>query len=77
MKPGDLIQTSSIRIQYWPEKGWDQYTANKKEGYVFIFLGVEPRDGSKPLDPNKRLNELGWVKTDKLCCNCRKGLRDG
>ena len=77
MKPGDVIYTSHIRDYFYPEKGYVEYKADKKEEFIFVFIGVEPRDGSKPLDPNKRLNELGWVKTDKLCCNCRKGLRDG
>lgn len=64
MKPGDLILTSHIRNYFWPEKGWAGYKAEKDEAFVFIFLGTEPRDSSRPLDPIKKLNELGWKKTD-------------
>jgi hypothetical protein len=65
MKPGDVIVTSHIRQYFWPAKGWAGYKASKDERFVFIFLGVEPRDGNNPLDPIKALSELGWILKDE------------
>lgn len=64
MKPGDMIIASHIQ-QIISNKAWTMdtkldYSSGKKEYFVFIFLGSEPKDGSDNLDPIKRLNELGW-----------------
>ena len=63
MKPGEVIYTTHIRASF-PGMTFD-YSAGKKDYFVFILLGVEPKDGSKPLDPIKRLNELGWELVEK------------
>jgi hypothetical protein len=33
---------------------------DRKKVAVFMLLGEENKDGSDPLDLEKRLNELGW-----------------
>ena len=66
MKSGNVILTSHIRA-IEPGISFD-YSSGKKDYFVFIYLGIEPKDGSKPLDPIKILNELGWelVKIDEI-----------
>ncbi len=64
MKPGDVVYTTHIRASF-PGMTFD-YSAGKKDRFVFIFLGSEPRDGSKPIDPLERLNELGWELVEEL-----------
>jgi len=58
MKPGDIISTTHVTVVF--PKTTLHYSSGKKDYFVFICLGTEPRDGSNPLDPIKRLNELGW-----------------
>ena len=60
MKPGDIVIASHIQQILSRDTRLD-YSAGKKDNFVFIFLGSEPKDGSNNLDPTKRLNELGWV----------------
>jgi hypothetical protein len=43
----------------------EDYTAGKDEVFVVVLLGTEPKDGSAPLDPVQRLNEMGWVSNQK------------
>jgi len=61
MKPGEIICTTNIEVMPPGTRSAFYFNANKEDTFVLIFLGVEPRDGSEPLDPIKRLNELGWV----------------
>ena len=32
-----------------------------KDVALFLYLGTEPRDGTDPLDVERRLRQLGWV----------------
>jgi hypothetical protein len=34
---------------------------SRTQGYVFMFMGVQPRDGSEPLDLEDIMNQLGWT----------------
>ncbi len=36
------------------------YKAHKGKRMVFIFLGVEPRDGPENMDVDKVLEGMGW-----------------
>ena len=46
---------------------WADYTPHdKKDVFVVVLLGVEPRDGSQPLDIRKALFELGYVPDPAL-----------
>lgn len=41
---------------------WADYTPHdKREVFVVVLLGVEPRDGSQPLDIRRAFWELGYV----------------
>jgi len=59
MKPGDVVIASHIQQILSRDTRLD-YSAGKKDNFVFIFLGTEPKDESDNLDPIKRLKELGW-----------------
>ena len=66
MKPGDVIIASNIERVLSRDTRLE-YSAGKKDNFVFIFLGTEPKSGKEPLDPVKRLNDLGWeLKPDKM-----------
>ncbi len=45
-KPGETITFS--------------YRAGKGQRMVFLYLGIEPKDGSAPIDVDKFLNSMGW-----------------
>lgn len=65
MKPGDVVLTSHIRQILDITPGGKivrsaDWSAGKKDNFVFIFLGIEPKDGSANLDPIQRLKDLGW-----------------
>jgi hypothetical protein len=68
MKHGDVIRLASFT--HVPAEG--PLTAltikvgDRKKVAVFMLLGEENRDGSEPLDLEKRLNDLGWVKDPAL-----------
>ena len=65
MRPGDVVVTSHIREYFYPDKGWAGYKAEKDEAFVFVYLGITPRNGKDQLDPTKRLQELGWELSDR------------
>lgn len=62
MVVGDLVNMTactlvsddgSLRVSYRPPKG---------ERFVFLVLGSEPKDGSRPLDPEAVMTAMGWQK---------------
>lgn len=63
MKVGDIITTRNIRHYFTGKeaKGWAEYKAEKGKNMAFLYLGQEPKDGSEPLDIDKRMKELGWT----------------
>lgn len=63
MNVGDLVRMHSCVIQVeFPEgSGSFTYRAPKGQRFVFLVMGVEPKDGSAPLDGIASLGELGWV----------------
>ncbi len=63
MNSGDVVKMNHISLN--SGKLCLYYSAGKKDQFVLILLGVEPKDGSKQLDPVKRLEELGWIKKDE------------
>ena len=38
------------------------YKAPKKQVFVAVLLGVEPKDGSAPLDIDEIMDKMGWVR---------------
>ena len=62
MKSGEIIFTTNLEVMPPGTRSVFYFNANKEDTFVFIFLGVEPRDGSEPLDPTQILNELGLVQ---------------
>jgi len=54
MKPGAVVIASHIQ-QILSRDTRLEYSAGKKDNFVFIFLGTEPKDESDNLDPIKRL----------------------
>lgn len=60
MKIGDVV-TMTHWTHYSPDMQLS-FRANKKEVAVFLLLGEEQRDGSKPLDLEAAMNRLGWFR---------------
>lgn len=65
MKVGDVIRTRNVRSYFGnPEiRGHAEFKAPKGEMFVLLLLGTESKD--KPLDPDARLEELGWVFSEE------------
>lgn len=59
--PGDIVRMKSY-YHVEPHITWHFKTVDKKKVAVFLMLGVENKDGTEPIDPEKILNELGWTK---------------
>jgi len=59
-----------VRLRSWthinPESSFTFKVPDKKRVAVFLLLGNENKDGSEPLDLEKRLNELGWIRDPAL-----------
>ena len=60
MKSGEIIYTTNLEVMPPGTRSAFYFNANKEDTFVLIFLGVEPRDGSAPLDVVHALNDLGW-----------------
>ena len=60
MKVGDLIRLQSFINCPVPGVGFT-FRARKGEKFVAVLLGVEPTDGSAPLDSTEVLQSLGWT----------------
>lgn len=39
----------------------DTFKAPKGQHFVFLYLGWEPKDGSKPLDAIQVMKNMGWT----------------
>lgn len=63
MNLGDILSANHIRVNQG--RMYLDYSAGKSQQFVFIYLGTEPRNGSKKLDPIERMKKLGWVKKDE------------
>lgn len=61
---GDIIRVTSFT--HVPSEGplisLTMKVGDKKMVAVFMLLGEENKDGTEPLDLEKRLNDLGWFK---------------
>lgn len=60
-RPGDLVRMVSF-AHVEPNVTWSFRVPGKKKVAVFMLLGEENKDGSEPLDGEKILNQLGWVR---------------
>lgn len=58
MKRGDLCPMTSCSIRLGTTILG--YKAPKGKQFVFLLLGMENKDGTEPLDPEKTLSEMGW-----------------
>jgi hypothetical protein len=63
IKEGDVLSAHHIRVNAGIMHL--DFCAGTCHRFVFIYLGIEPRNGSKPLDPIERMEKLGWVKKDE------------
>ena len=59
-----------VRLKSWthinPDSSFTFKVPDKKKVAVFLLLGNENKDGSEPLDLEKQLNKLGWVRDPAL-----------
>lgn len=64
MQHGDIVRLASFT--HVPAEGpmtsLTMKVGDRKKVAVFLLLGEENKDGSEPLDLEKRLNDLGWIK---------------
>jgi hypothetical protein len=68
MRSGDLVNTSSItrQIRVGDATLADSFKAPKGQQFVFLYLGYEPKDGSKVLDVIQVMQNLGWTPPPEL-----------
>ncbi len=57
MKPGEIIYTTNLEVMPPGTRSAFYFNANKEDTFVLIFLGIEPRNGSTPLDVVHALND--------------------
>jgi hypothetical protein len=62
---GDIIRMTSF-THVEPHMSVGIKVGDRKKVAVFMLLGEENKDGTEPLDLEKRLNELGWVRDPAL-----------
>lgn len=62
---GDIFRMASF-THVVPDARLTYKTADKNRVAVFMLLGQENKDCADPLDCEKRLNELGWIKDPAL-----------
>ena len=65
---GDVIQTRKVtRWLVGPEFSLSEiYTAPKGQQFVFLYLGYEPKDGSKVLDVIQVMKNMGWTPPPEI-----------
>jgi hypothetical protein len=68
--PGEVVRLRTMRIYHVPppiREGMihEDWTAPEEHVYVCLVMGVEPRDGSKPLNVVSMLEALGWKCEDE------------
>lgn len=64
MQRGDLVNMTACTIVSDDGDLRLSYRAPKGERFVFLLLGSEPKDGSKPLDGEAIMKHMGWVKDE-------------
>jgi hypothetical protein len=68
MQNGDIVRLASFT--HIPADGpltsLTMKVGDRKLVAVFMLLGEENKDGTKPLDLEKQLNDLGWVRDPSL-----------
>jgi hypothetical protein len=62
---GDIVRMTNF-THVTPNARITIGVGNKKKVAVFMLLGEENKDGSDPLNLEKRLNDLGWVRDPSL-----------
>lgn len=60
---GDVIRMTSF-THVEPHCRWGIKVGDKTKVAVFMLLGEENKDGTEPLDLEKRLNDLGWASAN-------------
>ena len=62
LKVGDIIVTRNVRVYFRTKeaKGWGEYKAEKGKYMTFVYFGQEPMNGTKPINVDEVLNQLGW-----------------
>ncbi len=65
LKVGDIVPTRNIRAYFTNKeaKGWGEYKAEKGKNMTFLYLGQEPQNGTKNINPDEVLKKLGWTIT--------------
>jgi hypothetical protein len=63
MNQGDVVHARKFtRVLSGPEFTMtDTFSAPKGQQFVFLYLGWEPRDGSKVLDVIQVMKDMGWT----------------
>ena len=70
MSTGDVLRLTSLRNNFVPDRKKEvgllsvSFKAPKGEIFVAVFLGVEPKDGSAPLDIDAVMNMMGWFRKE-------------
>ncbi len=66
LRIGDVVNLTSMQTLIGKKGEWLRFTfkAKKDRQFVLLFLGDEGKYGDPPLDPIKRLYELGWSHPD-------------
>ena len=63
---GDIIRLTSVKNNFAPTGNMGlistSFKAPKGKVFVAVLLGVEPKDGSAPLDLDGVLDRMGWMK---------------
>jgi len=68
MQNGDIVRMASFT--HIPAEGpltsLTMKVGDRKLVAVFMLLGEENKDGTQPLNLEKQLNDLGWVRDPSL-----------
>lgn len=68
---GDVVRLTSLRNNFALNKNnMNQkvgllsvnFKAPKDKVFVAVMLGVEPKDGSAPMDLDSAMNKMGWYR---------------
>jgi hypothetical protein len=84
MKIGEVIRIRKVRSDMGDGRSWAEFTPDdekkkdKQAVFVLLLLGQEPRlvADDTALDPERRLNEMGWVKDPALAAAALKALSE-
>ena len=63
IKTGDVLTVNQVRVGSGIM--YIEFSAGKSQQFVFLYLGIEPTNGSKPLNTVERMEKLGWVRKDE------------